>query len=97
VLNEFYAEHKDEGVAVLGISIDADPEEVIPPFLEENPIEYPVLLGDEALARRYGAPGFPALVVVDPDGRIVYVHVGLAEEEDLEAVLALIAEAPART
>ncbi|UCE86220.1 MAG: redoxin domain-containing protein, partial [Deltaproteobacteria bacterium] len=54
VLNEFYAKHKDDGVAVLGISIDADPEEVIPPFLAENPIRYPVLLGDEGLARRYG-------------------------------------------
>ncbi len=97
VLNEFYLEHKDEGVAVLGISIDVDPEEVIPPFLEENPTLYPVLLGDEALARRYGAPGFPALVVVDPEGRIVYLHVGLADEEDLEAVLARISEGSAGT
>jgi thiol-disulfide isomerase/thioredoxin len=88
ILNEFYAAHRGEDVAVLGVSIDVNPEEVIPPFIDENPIHYPVLLGDEDLARQFGAPGFPALVVVDPQGRIVYLHVGLAEPEDLEAVLA---------
>lgn len=87
LLNDFYAEHKDEGVEVLGVSIDADGEEAIRPFMEETPIHYPVLLGDEGLARRFGAPGFPALFVINPEGQIVYLHVGLAEEKELEEVL----------
>lgn len=98
VLNEFYARHKEDGVVVLGVSIDVDGEEVIPPFIEENPIHYPVLLGDEDLARRYGAPGFPALVVVDQGGGISDLHVGLVEAEELEEVVQkLRGEGPAST
>jgi len=38
--------------------------------------------------RKCGAPGFPALAVVRPDGRIDSMHVGLIEEAELEAAIA---------
>jgi len=49
---------------------------------------YEVLIGDEGLARRFGAMGFPTLVVVAPDGRIHSQHIGLIEQEELEQELA---------
>jgi hypothetical protein len=46
---------------------------------------YPILVGaDEDLARRFGALGFPALVIVAPDGTIDSVHVGLTTVQELE-------------
>ena len=46
---------------------------------------YPVLTGaDEDLARRFGAMGFPALVVVAPDGTIDSIHLGLTTADELE-------------
>ena len=42
-------------------------------------IAYRVLLGDEELAQRYGALGFPSLYVIRADGTIDSAHVGLVD------------------
>ncbi len=87
ILNAFSAEHAAE-VAVLGVSVDAEGRAAVEDFVQRVPIDYPVLFGDEALARSYGAPGFPALAVVDEEGRIDSLHVGLITPDDLEAAVA---------
>ncbi len=84
VLNAFYEVRRDEGVVVLGVSVDVQGPEVVAAFAREHGIRYPVLLGSEALARDYGAPGFPALVVVDAEGRIDSLHLGVVDGADLE-------------
>jgi thiol-disulfide isomerase/thioredoxin len=88
ILNAVQAKHGDDGVVVIGVAVDAEGAEVVKPFAEENGIEYQVVIGDESLARKFGAPGFPALAVVTPDGKIDSMHVGLIEEPDLEAAIA---------
>jgi thiol-disulfide isomerase/thioredoxin len=87
VLNAFHERHADGDVVVLGVSVDADGPEVVAPFAEAHAISYPVLFGDEALARRFGALGFPALAVVSPDGRIDTLHVGVVGPEELEEAI----------
>ncbi len=87
ILNAIFTEYGDE-VAVLGVSVDADGRDAVEGFSEGVPIAYPVLFGDEALARSYGAPGFPALAVVDAEGRIDSLHVGVITPEALEAAVA---------
>ncbi len=87
VLNA-YAEAHAEEVAVVGVSVDAEGRAAVEAFIEQVPIDYPVVFGDEALARSYGAPGFPALAVVDAEGRIDSLHVGLITTDDLEAAVA---------
>ena len=87
ILNRFAQRHADS-VAVLGVSVDAEGREAVEEFIQEVPIEYPVLFGDEALARSYGAPGFPALAIVDAEGHIDSLHVGLITPDDLEAAVA---------
>lgn len=88
VLNEFHRTQGEDGAVVLGVSVDADGREVVAEFAEEHEIAYPVLLGDEALARRYGAPGFPALALVTASGGLESIHVGLVEPEELVAAVA---------
>ena len=92
VLNAFYEAHKAQGVVVLGVAVDAEGRAVVAPYAARHKIRYPVLLGTEALARDYGAPGFPALAVVAPDGSLVTLKVGMKEEDELEK---LVAEAQA--
>jgi thiol-disulfide isomerase/thioredoxin len=87
VLNAFAAAAGPD-VAVIGIAVDADGREVVAPFAAEHAIAYPVLLGDESLAFDYGAPGFPALAVVDPHGRIDSLHLGVIDRRALEAAVA---------
>jgi cytochrome c biogenesis protein CcmG/thiol:disulfide interchange protein DsbE len=87
-LNAFWKKHRDAGdVAVVGVAVDAEGAEVVGPWVEEQGVEYPILIGDEALARRFGAQGFPTLAIVRPDGTLDSLHVGLVELADLEALL----------
>ena len=83
VLNAFHAQHGGR-VAVIGVSVDAAGRDVVASFADEHGITYPVLLGDEGLAQRYGAMGFPTLFVLRPDGQIDSAHVGVVDQPDLE-------------
>ena len=60
VLNAVYDAWRDRGVMVLGVSVDAEGESVVAPYAAEHKVRYPILLGDEALARSFGAVGFPS-------------------------------------
>jgi cytochrome c biogenesis protein CcmG/thiol:disulfide interchange protein DsbE len=87
VLNAFHRARSGDGVVVLGVAVDAAGRDVVAAFAAEHGIEYPVLIGSEALARDYGVPGFPALVVVDGEGRLGSMHLGVITPEELaEAV-----------
>ena len=88
VLNDFYRETRDAGIAVLGIALDVDGAEVVAPFAREHAIAYPVLLGDVALAHRYGASGFPATVIVDATGHIRSLHQGVVRPDALRRAVA---------
>ncbi len=98
VLNQLH-ERYGERVEVIGIAVDAAGRETVAPFAEERRIAYRVLLGDEALAQRYGAVGYPSLYVLRADGTIDSAHVGLVEPEALadavEAALRAGRAAPA--
>jgi len=87
VLNAFHRAQGKDGAVVLGISVDADGPEAVGRFATEHAIEYPVLLGSERLARDYGAPGFPALAVVDGSGRVSSLHVGVITQDELAAAV----------
>jgi len=86
VLNSVHARYGDR-VVVLGIAVDVAGAKAVAPFAADHDIRYRVLLGDESLAQRYGAPGFPSLYVIGPGGGIQAAHVGVASEEELDAVL----------
>ena len=75
-------------IAVFGISVDEGGPEVVRSWVEEKGVHYPILLGDDGLARKYGAMGFPTLIIVAPDGTVDSRHVGLIERASLEEAVA---------
>jgi thiol-disulfide isomerase/thioredoxin len=88
-LNEFWQTHRGKGeVMVLGVAVDVEGAEIVGPWVAEQNVEYTILLGDEALAKKFGAIGFPTLVVVTPDGMLDSHHVGLIEVAELEDIVA---------
>ncbi len=87
VLNAITESYPAHEVIVLGIAVDVEGASRVAPYAEEQGIQYPVLLGDEALAMRYGAPGFPYLVILGPDGRIAYRHTGVVGLSALQEVI----------
>ncbi|MBW2271712.1 MAG: TlpA family protein disulfide reductase [Deltaproteobacteria bacterium] len=93
-LNALYEAHRELGdIRLFGVSVDTDGPEVIGAWVAEKQVRYPILLGDEDLARRFGALGFPTLIVIGPDGKVVSRHMGLVETGDIEASLEKIATA----
>ena len=88
VLNAFHERHQGEDVVVLGVSVDLEGDGVVRDFAEEHGVLYPILLGDESLAREYGALGFPSLFVIAPDGSVDSSHIGVIDAEALEEAVA---------
>ena len=88
-LNRLHQAHRDTGdVVVIGVAVDVDGAATVGPWVAEQNVEYRIALGDEDLAMRFGAVGFPTLVVVTPDGHVDSLHVGLIEYAELEALVA---------
>ena len=96
-LNAFWQQHRDgDRVAVLGVEVGGASAQEVRQWAVDNDAvaEYPILSGaEESLARAFGAYGFPALVVVAPDGGIESVHLGLTSAEELTELTAHLLEA----
>jgi thiol-disulfide isomerase/thioredoxin len=83
--------YRDQGFAVVGISMDDGPEPVRD-FYQQFKMNYPVALGDSKLAELYGGIlGLPTTMVIGRDGRIYAKHIGATDisvfEEEVKALL----------
>ena len=93
---EFQRKYKDKGLVVLGVASGDEQWDVIKPFTDKMKINYPVVLGNDMTADLYGGiEALPTTFIIDRDGRIAKVHIGLAEKEDFEnAIEKVLAAAP---
>jgi peroxiredoxin len=91
---EFEKMFKDRGFAALGVSMDEDGWQAVQPFVKQRAINYPVMLGDDRVAQLYGGiESLPSTFLIDREGRIAYVHLGLVSRGEYEAdILKLIAQ-----
>jgi peroxiredoxin len=83
---ELYAEYKDKGLVILGVSGDDDPD-TLKKFASEWKINYPMIVGrdEQALLDSYGPIyGYPISVLVGRDGSVCGRHVGPATKEEFE-------------
>jgi peroxiredoxin len=81
---EFQKQHR-EGFAVLGVSMDDEGWEVVKPFLAKEKINYRVLIGNDKTSESYGGiDALPTTFLIDREGRIASVHVGLVNRKDFE-------------
>lgn len=92
---EFERKLKDKGFAVVGVSMDEDGFKVITPFAREMGINYRIVSGDDLTAQLYGGvEALPTTFLIDRDGRIATVHVGLASKGDIENGIQQLLQAP---
>ena len=76
--------NKDKGFEVLGVSMDDEGWEVVKPFMGEVGINYRVVIGNDATAQAYGGvDALPTTFLIDREGKIAAVHVGLASKKDI--------------
>jgi len=82
--NALQKQYGDQGLAVVGISMDDGPE-VVKPFVQKAPINYQVVMGDNKTAEAFGATeGIPTTFIIDREGRIVSRHLGLRSHAEFE-------------
>ena len=84
-LIEMQRDNKDRGFEVLGVSMDDNGWEDVKPFLAEMKINYRVMIGNDETAQDYGGvESLPTTFLIDRDGKIAVVHVGLTSKKDIQ-------------
>jgi len=74
------------GLTVVGVAMDDDGWTSVRPGISAFGITYPVVLGNEAMASRYGGvEALPTTFLIDRSGRIAAIHQGLVELAKIEA------------
>jgi cytochrome c biogenesis protein CcmG/thiol:disulfide interchange protein DsbE len=81
---KLYAEYKDKGLVIVGISIDDSPEQ-LQSFMREFKMNYPVVQMRPEVEDAWGPfYGYPTSFVVARDGSICTKHIGPATKEQFE-------------
>lgn len=77
--------YADQGLQVLGVSMDdGGPDEVVK-FTREIGVNYPVVMGKEDVANMYGSVEFlPTTFFIDRNGKIVDRVFGIVERKEIE-------------
>lgn len=82
---DFQRQYKDRGFEVIGIAMDQDGWKVVAPFAEQRKINYRLVIGDDRTGDQYGGiEALPTTFVIDREGRIASVHVGLSPKKDFQ-------------
>lgn len=89
---QFQKDYKSKGLEIVGVSMDEDGWKAIKPYIAEHKINYRVLLGNDSVSQLYGGvDSLPTTFIVGRDGKVAYVHVGLAGrnqyQSEIESVL----------
>src|SRR5260370_36471439 len=80
---EFEKAYRDRGFAVLGVSVDDGGWQVVKPYLAAQKLNYRIALGNDRVSELYGGiDSLPTTVLVDREGRIASVHLGLASRSE---------------
>ncbi len=82
-LADLYRRYKDQGVEVLGISLDTRTD-AAERFLKKNPVPYPVYRGDMGVKQVFRVVALPTLLIIGRDGTPLARHEGYVPGKILE-------------
>ena len=99
---EIHHTYASRGLAVVGISMDilfedlkgpAEAWSLVNPFVETHKVDYPILMGNDEITKRYSVNALPVTYLIDRSGRIAAKYVGIVDRANVEAnIHALLAE-----
>jgi len=90
---EFDKKYRDKGLQIIGISMDGDGWKAVKPFLAKKmddetggyiAMKYPIVIGSDPLANRFGLTSMPMSILVDKDGKIAVSHAGVVDRKSFE-------------
>jgi len=84
-LVELQNQYGSQGLQVIGVAMDDSGKEDIAKFAKDMGVNYPVLLGKEAVGDAYGGvPALPESFFIGRDGKIVDKIIGLKGKGEIE-------------
>lgn len=87
VLQDYHSRFSGQGLTVLGVNFD-EPREDVAAFQRELNLTFPLLLDPGgAVQDLYRIRGYPSTFVVDRDGMISTVHIGVLAESQVQEYL----------
>jgi peroxiredoxin len=99
---EIHHAYANKGLAVVGISMDilyedlkgpAEAWSLVNPFVKTHSVDYPILMGDDGITKRYSVNALPITYLIDKHGRIAATYAGVVDKANVEVnIKALLAE-----
>lgn len=81
-------QYGEKGLVVIGVSLDQQGPGVVKAFMQQFGMNYPVVMGDQAVVDAFGGvEGIPTTFVIDRAGNIVAKHVGYADQQTFEIAI----------
>ncbi len=81
---QLHKEYRGRGLEIIGIALDKGKEERVKAFAKEFGIEYPIVVGDIQVARRWLVQGIPRTFIIDREGKVAQKIVGVTDKRSLE-------------
>lgn len=82
---ELQNQYGSQGLQIVGVAMDDSSKEDIAKFAKEMGVNYPVLIGKEAVGDEYGGvPALPESFFIGRDGKIVDKIIGLKGKAEIE-------------
>jgi thiol-disulfide isomerase/thioredoxin len=78
LLDKFYTDNRPKNVVVYGVDVfeRGGKRDKVKPFVQQGGFHFPILYGTDDVAADYGVQAIPTLVMIDPQGKIAYRHLG---------------------
>jgi len=93
---DFETQLKDKGFAVLGVSLDEEGWDIVKPYIESKKVNYRVMVGTDQVAQLYGGvESLPTSFIIDRDGKVALVHIGLVSKGQYLSEIQQLLEQPA--
>jgi peroxiredoxin len=86
-LNAIYKENKDKGLEMVGICLNADPNQ-LKVLVQQLKLDYPVLLGTDKVSKDYGEiVGVPTTFIIDKQGKVAEKIIGARSKDEFMQVI----------
>ncbi len=91
--------YKADGLLVVGVSMDISYEDLknaqegwsrVKPFVQAHRIKYPILMGDDNIAKLYNIQALPVTHLIDATGRVAATYVGIVDKGNVEANIKIL-------
>jgi peroxiredoxin len=92
---DFEKTYKDRQFAVIGVSMDEDGWDAVKPYVEQKKMNYRVVIGNDQVSQLFGSiESLPTTIVIDREGRIASMHIGLVAKSTYQKEIELLLGAP---